>query len=93
MERMRCTLIRRPEDDRGLDISVAMRPGSDQADVVSTKNAALERLAASPWTRKHGYGYLRTPEGLFKIEALEFDEASDRVRTLTVSGFRRKGAS
>jgi hypothetical protein len=63
--------------------------------VVSGKNAALERLASSPWTRNHGYGYLRTPTGLLKIEALEFDEASDRVRWITVSGFdtRRKGVS
>jgi len=90
---MLCTLIRRPEDQVGLDISVEMRPGSDEADVVSGKNAALRRLASSPWTRNHGYGYLRTPTGLLKIEALEFDEASDRVRTITVSRFHGKGPS
>ena len=93
---MRCSLIRKPEDARGLDISVEILPGTDEAIVRPGRtSAAIERLAASPWTRKHGYGYLRTPDGLLKIEALEFDEASDRVKALTVSRFQaqKKGAS
>lgn len=94
---MRCTLIRRPDDPRGLEISVELRPGTDQADVIrpGRMTAALERLASSPWTRAHGYGYLRTPDETLKIEALEFDEASDRVRSITVSRLhaRAKGTS